>query len=172
MSFDNGGTWLDQGLTSFTTYDIPAGTTGSRRLEYAVTLQIDPPKTFCFIANIALVRGILSWNVPPPPNDPNFTPVWGNVHDTRIQVDPRRLIILGDLLKTLKVKLPPELIPALDLGKPTEAATPKALSVAELHSLYKDKGVEPHRFALAEIQKLISQPALSESLMAAGFKGA
>jgi hypothetical protein len=172
MSFDNGATWIDQGLTSFTAYDIPAGTTGARRLEYAVTLQVDPPKTFCFIANVALVRAILSWNVPPPPNDPNFTPVWGNVHDTRIQIDPRRLIILGDLLKSLKVKLPPEMIPALDLGKPMEAAAPKALSVAELHTMYKDKGVEPHRFALAEIQKLVTQPTLSESLMAGGFKGA
>jgi hypothetical protein len=87
ISFDNGTTWQDRGLESFTAYDIPEGTSGSKRLEHAVTGQIDPPKTFCFLPNLALVRAILSWNAQPPPNDPNFTPVWGSVHDTHIQID-------------------------------------------------------------------------------------
>lgn len=77
ISFDNGATWDDLGLTSFTAYDIPEGTQGAKRLEYAVTLHNSPPKKFCFVNNLALVRAILSWNVPPPPNDPDFVPVWG-----------------------------------------------------------------------------------------------
>ena len=40
----------------------------------------------------------------------------------------------------------------------------------ELQELYQDKGVEPHRFALTDLQKLLNQPALTESLMATGFK--
>src|SRR6516164_681620 len=79
VSFDNGATWQDQGLTSFTAHDIP-GATAAAPLEYAVSLQINPAKKFCFTANLALVRAILSWDVPPPPNEPDFTPVWGDVH--------------------------------------------------------------------------------------------
>lgn len=169
LSGDNGATWQDVGLTSFTAYDIPKDTTGEKRLEYAVTLPISPSKKFCFINNLCLVRAILSWNVPPPPNEPNFTPVWGNVHNTHIQIDPIKFIVLGDLLNEAKIK--PDVAATLDLTQPVTAAKPKALGATELHVLYKDKDVEPHRFALAELQQLISQPTLSESLMATGSKG-
>lgn len=169
LSGDNGATWQDVGLTSFTAYDIPKDTTGEKRLEYAVTLPISPSKKFCFINNLCLVRAILSWNVPPPPNEPNFTPVWGNVHNTHIQIDPIKFIVLGDLLNEAKIK--PDVAATLDLTQPVTAAKPKALGATELHVLYKDKDVEPHRFALTELQQLISQPTLSESLMATGSKG-
>jgi hypothetical protein len=171
LSRDNGATWSDEGLTSFTAYDIPEGTTGNQRLEYAVTLQIDPAKTFCFIDNLCLVRAILSWNVPPPPNDPDFAPVWGDIHDTHIQVEPFRFIFPGELFEAAQVKLPAEFEAAIDLAQPLAAAQPKVLKVAELQALYRDKKVEPHRFALAEVQQLISQPMMSEQLMAANFKG-
>jgi len=171
LSLDNGVTWQDLGMASFTAYDIPEGTEGAKRLEYAVSLQIDPAKKFCFIDNLALVRAILSWNVPPPPGDPNFTPVWGNVHDTQIQIDPLKLIVLDDIFQTLKVKIPPELTKVLDLSQAIKAILPKTLSAPELRQLYKNKSVEPHRFALPEIHKLISQPTLAESLMGPGFKG-
>jgi len=171
LSHDNGITWQDQGLTSFVAYDIPEGTAGPKRLEYAVTLQINPSKKFCFTTNLCLARAILSWNVPPPPNDPNFTPVWGNVHDTHIQIDSLKRIVIGDLFKEAKINLPPNIEAALDLAQPLPTTEPKALNMGELQALYKGKGVEPHRFALAELQKLINQPTFSESLMAPGFKG-
>lgn len=168
LSLDNGATWQDQGLTSFAAYDIPAGTEGARRLEYAVELQIGPSKKFCFVNNLALVRAILSWNVPPPPNDPNFTPVWGNVHDTNVQIDPLKFIVVGQLLEEAKVQLPPQFEEALDLAHPLPVAEPKALSAAELRALYLNTGVEPHRFALTELHDLMNKPTLSESLMAPG----
>jgi hypothetical protein len=171
LSTDNGATWDDLGLTSFTAYDIPEGTQGSKRLEYALTLEIDPKKRFCFFENLTLVRAILSWNVPPPPNGPNFVPVWGDVHDTHIQIDPSRFIIIGDLLEAVKIKPVPQLAKVLDLSEPVKAAEPKALTVAELNELYKDKGVEPHRFALTELQKFVTQPTFSETLMAPGGQG-
>jgi hypothetical protein len=167
LSFDDGATWQDQGLTSFTAFDIPQATTGGKRLEYDVTLQINPSKRFCFIRNLARVRAILSWNVPPPPNDPDFPPVWGSVHDTNIQIDPRRLFLLGDYLHAAKINLPKELSESIDLNQEV-TAKPKALGALELQALYKGKKVEPHRFAFTEVQKLISQPAANEKLMAAG----
>jgi hypothetical protein len=117
------------------------------------------------------VRAILSWSVPPPPNDPNFIPVWGEVHDTHIQIDPLQWIFIGELLKEARLKLPPQFAEALDLSQPVPAAKPQELGAVELQAMYKDKGVEPHRFALVEAQKLVSQPLLSESLMSQGFKG-
>ena len=172
LSFDNGATWLDQGLASFQAHDIP-GTSDTARLEYAVSLQISPSKRFCFFPpNLARVRAILSWNVPPPAGDPNFPPVWGDVHDTNIQIEPLRLIILGELLKELEVHVPAALGEVVDLQQPAAAAVPKKLSALELQESYKAKGVEPHRFALAQLNQLMQTPTAGESLMASGFTGA
>ncbi|HEU4778132.1 MAG TPA: hypothetical protein VFS95_15050 [Telluria sp.] len=170
-SSDNGATWQDAGLTSFTAWDIPSGTAGSRRLEYAVSLNINPAKRFCFIQNIVLVRAILSWNVPPPPNTPNFVPVWGDIHNTHIQIDPRTLIIFNDILQQAQIKLPPVLADILDLESPVAVKPPKVLSAPELAVLYKGQEIPPHRYALAELQQLVTQPALFEELMAPGFGG-
>ncbi len=171
MSFDNGATWQDQGLASFAAHDI-AGTSPDAKLEYAVSVQVNPPKKFCFVSNLALVRAILSWNVPPPPNDPNFTPVWGDVHDTNIQIQPRLFFILGEALSELKVALPPALSQIVDLQQQMPVATPKKLGALELQDQYKGKGVEPHRYALAELHQLIEKKTPGEGLMAAGFAGA
>jgi hypothetical protein len=167
LSVDNGATWQDQGLVSFTAHDIP-GTTKAKRLEYAVTRQIIPLHKLCFLSNLALVRAILSWNAPPPPNDPTFSPVWGNVHDTHIQIEPIKLIILSDLIRELEVKIPPQLTQVLDPAEPLPLAKPKELSLTELNALYHGTKVEPHRFALTEIKSLVGHPAAVETLMAAG----
>src|SRR5579859_364854 len=39
LSYDNGATWQDQGVTNFTVYDVP----GAKPLEYDASLQISPP---------------------------------------------------------------------------------------------------------------------------------
>jgi hypothetical protein len=171
LSLDDGATWQDQGLTTFTAFDIPQATTGEKRLEYAVTLPLKPRKRFCSIRNLARVRAILSWNVPPPPNDPDFSPVWGDVHNTNIQIDPIRIFRFGDLINLSDLKFQQESAKLVDLEQPVVAAKPKALSAAELQILYKGKNVEPHRFALTEVQKLMSKASASETLMASGFAG-
>jgi hypothetical protein len=175
MSFDNGATWEDMGITSFTAYDIP-GTTGENRLEYAVSLLIKPAHKFCIFTNRALVRAILSWNVPPPANTPNFPPVWGDVHNTHVLIEPFKFNLefqvptLSDLLKTLKAKVPAELTASIDLAQPISIKEQNALSIAELKQLYQGK-VEPHRFALSEIHKLVSHPLLSEATLTPHAKG-
>lgn len=171
LSTDNGSNWEDLGLSSFTAYNISKGTEGSDRLEYAVSLQIDAKKRFCFFENLALVRAILSWNVPPPPNDPDFAPVWGDVHDTNIQIDPRRFFVLSDLLKAVDIQPVSKLTKVLDLSKTIESTEPQALKVQELKELYKDKDVEPHRFALTALQTFVDQPIFSEDLMTPEAEG-
>ena len=83
VSCDGGATWQDQGLRAVRVFDVP----GQKPLEYPVTLQISPANEFCMIENLARVRAILSWNSPPPAGAPHWTPLWGNVVDTLIQVD-------------------------------------------------------------------------------------
>ena len=170
LSFDNGATWVDQGSASFTVYDVPQ-ISDRRRLEYAVGVPCSPPQKFCLFGNQLLARAILSWDHCPPPNQPDWKPVWGEVHNTHIQVQPRKLIPWFELLNDFKVKLPPEVAQHLDLDQLAQVKTAPELSLAQLHALYKDKGVEPHRYALPAVQKLLAQPNFGATLAALPAKG-
>lgn len=164
LSTDNGATWQDEGLTSFTAFNIPFNLEGEKRLEYAVTLPIKPRKKVCSRTNIALVRAILSWDAPPPPNTPDFIPVWGDIHNTHIQIAPLKLIPIKDLLD--EIKLPKDFSEIIDLEKPLPLLEPKAHSTAELQTLYKGKQVEPHRFALKDLDTHLNRLEVHESLFA------
>lgn len=152
LSFDGGATWADQGVTSFDAHDVAENKT---RLEYAVTLKIDPPRPFCFNPSIIQCRAILSWNFMPPPNDPDFQPVWGEVHNTNITVEPRKFIIFKELIEAAKIKLPPQFTHILDHAQELKTIAHAPHSAAELHKMYDGTDVEPHRFALKEMQAFI-----------------
>ncbi|MFL6660178.1 MAG: hypothetical protein ACJ8GW_18985 [Massilia sp.] len=171
LSGDNGATWQDAGVSAFSACDIPSIIAGQRPLKYVVTLQVSPAKKFCFQSNQYLVRAILSWNVPPPANTPLFRPVWGDVNDTHIQIDPQRLILIDELLQLAQVKLPPALGQVLDVKQALPLATPPKLGALALQTLYKGKDVEPLRYALPELQQLVAQPSLVDNLMASDFGG-
>jgi hypothetical protein len=158
LSADGGATWQDQGVCSFTAYDIPAAS--RQRLEYAVTLTIDPPKYLCRRHNFARVRTILSWNVMPAADDPRFTPHWGNVHDTTIQIAPTRRGKLLTILEQSDVTLPADLVALLDQDQEITILEPKALTLAQLAESYRGKKVEPHRFGLTAVLRLQTDPQL------------
>ena len=155
LSFDGGTTWVDQGMGSFTAYDIP----GSKPLEYDVTVHIDPSSAWCFFEVLPLARAILAWNDPPPPNTPNHIPVWGEVQEAQIQVAPRHFFLVGDLLKELDVELSPDLAQVVSASKSVDTNKPKALTVPELHALYKDTDVPGHRFLHTTLEAQIASPA-------------
>ena len=166
LSFDNGASWQDQGLTSFQVHNIPEGTDGSKRLEYAASLAVNPNRKFCFFDPLIQMRAILSWNDPPPPNQPNWTPVWGRARDANILVEPRRFFFPPDIFDVAKIKLPPLLEEVIDLDVPIPTKA-KAFSAAELAVQYKDKGVPVHRFAFKEISAFVSaKTSLSAELFA------
>ncbi|HJW53330.1 MAG TPA: hypothetical protein VJ501_15050 [Burkholderiaceae bacterium] len=166
LSFDHGATWVDQGMTSFQAYNIPAGTEGSKRLEYAVSLPSHPPRRFCLSDLVVRVRAILSWNNPPPPNQPNWTPVWGNVREARVLIEPLRLIPPKHIFDFAKVKVPPMLEEVIDLNEPI-ATKQKTLGVSELAKLYAGKGVPVHRFAFKELHSFAASasPLAAESFL-------
>jgi len=159
LSYNNGESWVDLGTASFTVYDVPAGATDHRRLEYAVGVPCSPREKFCLFRNVVLARAILSWDQCPPPHQPNWVPVWGEVHNTHIQVQPRRFIPWFELFNEFKIKLPPEVVQYIDLDQVATVKDAPPLSVAQLHALYKDKSVEPHRYLLPAVQKLLAQPS-------------
>lgn len=80
--------WKYLGTRSVNVHDIqnmpPEG------LQYAVYLPVDfsSYKDKCSKPKVLKVRGILSWQTPPPINDPNYNPVWGNKIDALIQIKP------------------------------------------------------------------------------------
>jgi hypothetical protein len=144
LSFDNGATWEDLGSQSFKAFDI----SGKKPLEYAVTQKVDQSKwrKRCSIENLPKLRAILSWNQLPPADDPDFSPVWGNVLNARIQIDVSWFFKIADLPKLWKFELPPDLVETIDLSQTVTAAKPKPLSPAELQVKYKEKAVPEHRF--------------------------
>lgn len=168
LSFDGGASWEDQGVTSFTVYDIPQAL--KNRLEYAATLNVSPKKRFCIVHNFVLARAILSWNLEPPAGNAGFAPPWGNVHDTHIQIDPLKIFPIKTLFEEAKFELPENLKQIIDLSQSVPILKKKALTVAELKALYAKEKVEPHRFGFATAQKLIKDPEFSASL-AAGVTG-
>ena len=81
-STDNGATWTDLGLTSFTVWDVP----GPKPLDFDVSIPVDLAAKCCKDVNLVLIRGILSWEVPPA--GPAGPIVWGNSLDVTVQVAP------------------------------------------------------------------------------------
>lgn len=159
---DYGSGWQDQGIVSFNAYDIP----GPKPLEYAVTLQINPSKRFCFFENLPTVRAILSWNNAPPANQPNWKPIWGNVVDARIQIEPATFVIIKDILAAAKIKFPLPLESIVDLNQPLEVKKAAPLDGVELHQLYKEKTkVEPYRYLYSDIQKLAAPSVLDSGVL-------
>ena len=171
LSFDHGKTWVDQGSASCTVYDVDAAATHQQRLEYAVSVPCAPPQKFCATDNQVLARAILSWNVCPPPGQPDWVPVWGEVHDTHIEVQPLKLLPWHQFVQEAGVKLPALAAQTLDLDQPAVLKPGPELGVAELHALYRDKGVEPHRYALPAVQKLLAQPGFGSGFAALPPKG-
>lgn len=152
LSYNDGATWEDQGVTSFRAYDIP----GDKPLEYAVTLRIDAARKLCIVENLPKVRAILSWNVLPPPNVPDFTPVWGNVKETNIQIDVKEFLVLGGFLEQLQIDLPKKYKGLFELSQPLKVAEQLELSGSELHALYQKTDVQPHRYLYTQIEKMMS----------------
>jgi hypothetical protein len=155
LSYDKGKSWHDAGMTQFTAYDVPE--TAKHRLEYAVTLSINPRKHLCKVHNFVMVRAILSWQVPPHQGNPDFPIYWGNAKETVIQIAPTRRLPLKDIVDLAKLKFPPEIADVLDFEQEIETVESKPLTLAQLHAMYEGN-VEPHRFGFPAVLKMQDDP--------------
>ena len=165
-STDGGATWTNLGTTSFTVWDVP----GVKPLEYDATLHVDLAEECCREENLVLIRGILSWEVPPGgPNDPV---VWGNALDAMIQVEPRQGGEFIDLFACLDLKVAfDELVELVDARADDHVRRTEGAEPVELHETYKATDVPPHRYLLSHVSDLLAAPALlTEKLSQPDFK--
>lgn len=149
--------WHDLGVDTVQVHDLP----GPLPLSYSVSVDFSAQRLFCFFENILNVRAILSWDFEPTAGDPNFTPVWGNVINARVQVAPWLLfeVPISELIKEKKVSIDPGILKEVQLAQPLPAGPPHELGFAELKELYaSNKTVPGHRFGFKEATKLLNGP--------------
>jgi hypothetical protein len=185
---DYGSGWEDAGLASFNAHDIPDSTDCAGRttkpLAYVVTHSPAPKRRCCSTPQLPRVRAVLSWEISPPANTPNWAPVWGDMLERHIQIKPRQWTIgclfdsiVADL--TIKPKLPKlfEELQEVEIPIPD----PGPLSFAELAQVYSSSAkpvrpadttnvamakidprtlrVEPQRFGLPMLQSVLAAAA-------------
>jgi hypothetical protein len=85
---DFGSGWEYMGTTSVRVHDIT--TIPKDGLWYNAFLPVNllPHQKDACVAGIAKVRGILSWNQVPPPNDPDYVAPWGDWEECLVEVKP------------------------------------------------------------------------------------
>jgi hypothetical protein len=88
LSVDNGENWLDQGVCTLNVSDKAERTC----TEHQVGLGLDPGDELLYFEGLPRLRAILSWNQIPPPDVPDWLPVWGNVLELNTETEGTRLI--------------------------------------------------------------------------------
>jgi len=185
---DYGTGWQDAGIVGFDAHDIPKSVdcakVDTKPLSYVASLPYDPNRDSCGHPVLPKVRAILSWNLQPPANQPNWLPIWGNVLDQHVQVTPRPQLLIDVVDSIAKIvgktiELPDEYLAVKNI--PLPIPEPDPLPLAELVKLYASapgkakaaEAVAPHRLAMAylasdEHSGLFSQAKIAEK--AAFFK--
>jgi hypothetical protein len=98
---------------------------------------------------------------------PSSIPVWGNVIETRIQIEGFRLVVdFPDLLNATDVTLPQELADLVAETAAVKLQAPKALTAAELMKEYTKSKVPAHRFLHKSIKQAVLNPANLTSMSA------
>lgn len=164
VDLHDNGVFHDVGLGSVRVFDI----TGPKPLCYAVLRDFDSIRKFCLTENVVRVRAILSWNVPPPANSPNFVPVWGNRLDASVQIRPRLSFSIGEIVKEFElaeVEIPDPVGPvikAIDPETLVSTLPEAALQLAEKREKYQEAEVPAARFAFPEAVSLTAAPGGGE----------
>lgn len=174
MDFGDGAGWIDQGVVAVNVHDIPDSKDCAGKsilpLTYSAQLRKKTSKfSTCKNPVLPKMRVILSWNLEPPADSPDWNPVWGNVRDCRVQLKPFYLMLETEFLKhklgkflelasvasNLTVK---EIAGLTDVDPAELKPVPVKLSAQELHRKYKNLQIMPERFAYKEISNMMKYP--------------
>ena len=183
LDYGDGVGWRDQGIVGFNVHDIPNANDCARAptkpLAYVASLKIEPRQKVCRVPVLPKVRAILSWQVMPPAGAPNYLPIWGNVLEQHIQIQPwrRNLIATLDLIATAagkEIEFPPlyEELAEIPIPLP-EPPDPPIADLAKLYAAQDKKGasgrdaVEAHRFGLADLHAIAKSPSFDHAFLAA-----
>jgi hypothetical protein len=101
LSYDGGTGWLDQGMRAFSVFDSP----DPNPHDHGVTLRIRPKESLFSEYALPRVRAILSWNLMPPPRNPSWIPVWGDVAETEIRMAGSEFLVPETLLHEPNIDL-------------------------------------------------------------------
>ena len=83
----------DLGMARVNVHDIPQ--VGEHPLCYAVRRRFLPRPAPCTDPYVVRLRAILSWEIEPTAGDPDFVPIWGNVLECWVQIDPEEGKVVG-----------------------------------------------------------------------------
>jgi hypothetical protein len=151
---DLGDGFTDAGLAAAQVYDaveVPGQVVAARPLSYVVGVAFTPPRGDCARPRVVRVRAILSWQVPPSAQAPQFVPTRGGRLDGYARL-PARAPRFSDYLEYLRHRRVP--LPAWhgDVDDLELAAAPLApLGLDELIARYAGTDVPTHRYALPAV---------------------
>lgn len=164
IDYERNGNWQDLGMVNFDAHNF--NEPDNDPLCYAVNLTFNPEVTRCCDDEPVLpkIRVILSWSVAPDAGEPDFIPVWGNVLEANIQLDPKKgwACWLKQNLKDIDLHLDPGQINILEdkLSGITElpevlTLQPGNADIAALTKSYKKK-VEEERIGFTMVTKALA----------------
>ena len=84
---DFGAGWEYQGTTNVVVHDVPVPR-GGLWYQASLPVNLDEHRMKWCETGRARIRGILSWAMPPAPNQPEFIPHWGDREDCWIEIRP------------------------------------------------------------------------------------
>lgn len=85
---DFGSGWEYMGTASLAVHDIPDNPADGLWYDVALGVNLDPHrKAWCQVGK-AKLKGILSWNTPPTPNNPNYVSAYGDWEECEVEVKP------------------------------------------------------------------------------------
>lgn len=142
LSFDQGVTWQDKGVTTVSVVDQP----GDRPGIYLVTKKADLFEDYR-AEDVVMVRAILSWNSIPPADAPEWTPLWGNVAETQIRIGSRDARRTRSLRIESKIQFADEPVSLVGLGHRFDTADARPVETLSSAGLFQSSPVPSHSAA-------------------------
>ena len=148
----------DAGIVSVNVHNIPNEEGKCRDkakpLSYALKLRVQPEKLVCRKPYLVKVRAILEWDNLPPAGTPDHMPIWGNVLEKWIQIEPREHFF-GDFIDPVDLGKFGLKASMIDLKTPVSKSA--AVSIEELRERYQDKDVPEQRFNIGQLAPIVAQ---------------
>ena len=142
LSYDRGVTWQDKGLSAVNVVDEQ----GEKARMYLVTKKISLCEPYGCADDVALVRAILSWNSPPPADTPDWTPLWGNVAETRILLGSLEARRTRSLRTESEIRFADETVSKVGLGRSFDTADVRPVGNLRPTGLFHETAAHPHEY--------------------------
>jgi hypothetical protein len=178
MDFHDGAGFIDQGSVAVNVHNIPAQTDCSGHsifpIHYTATLKKKTSKfSICDSPVLPTLRAILSWNINPPVDSPNWIPTWGNVMDCDVQLKPSWILTspLFDISEYLTLAMHAPHLSTKQLSEITQvdlaklAPTQKNTTFQELVIKNSQFDVPILRTAFKKVNYMIKYPDSDISMM-------